>query len=107
MLYVIKNTVLTFSVIYTFIAFIKWILCIISAKEETCEKLYVVIRVRNQEGAIEGVIRNIILKYLKISNGEFVPNIIIVDTGSSDSTAEICKKLSEDYSFIYYVNEKG
>ena len=107
MLYVIKNTVFTFSVIYTLIAFIKWVFSLVRAKDADCENLYVVIRVRNQEGVIEGVIRNIIVKYLKISNGAFIPNIIIVDTGSSDSTGEICKKLSEDYSFIYYVNEKG
>ncbi len=103
MLYVLKSTVITFSVIYTLIGLIKWVYKLFASDNNWCETAYIVIRVCNQENTIEGIVRTLILKYLKISNGEVIPNIIIIDTGSEDNTKNICKKLSEDYSFVYFI----
>ncbi len=104
MLFVLGNTLITFSVIYTLIGFIKWIYKLFTERDNWAETCYIVIRVCNQEGTIEGIVRGLILKYLKISSGEFIPNIIIIDTGSHDNTPKICKKLSDDYSFVYFID---
>lgn len=103
MLYVIYSTLITFSVIYTAVGFIKSLIKFFRCKDEYADDgTFVVLRVCNQEENVEAVVRMLICKYLKISNGEFIPNILIIDMGSTDTTPDICRRLCTDYSFVYY-----
>ncbi len=103
---VIFKTFVTFFVVYALIdIFTKLFKCIFASSGGKNE-LFVVIRVKNQENAIEGVVRSVIWKYLRSSEGGSVPLILIVDSGSTDATRSIALKLCKDYGFIYYMTDE-
>lgn len=102
---VIFKTFVTFFVIYALIDMFTRIFRFF-AEERTRSEVIVVIRVKNQEENIEGVIRSVIWKFLSRSAGGEIPFILIVDTGSTDSTEKIARKLCDDYGFIYYMTEE-
>ncbi len=107
MWYILLKSVVTVLVIYALIDIVhKTIFAFFIREPYKDENVFVVIKVKNQESKIEGVVRSLILKHLSVSGGGYVPNILIVDTGSKDSTPEIAKRLSEDYSFIHFVTEE-
>lgn len=60
----------------------------------------IVVRVKNREEDIERIVRSLIWKCLKVSNGGYIPYIMIVDMGSQDNTLDIAKKLNKEYDFI-------
>ena len=64
---------------------------------------FVIIKINDCKNEIEGIIRNVIWKSLSISNGGFIPNILVVDNGMCIETLEIVRKLMNDYSFIFYI----
>lgn len=100
------KSILTVLVIYALIdIFHKTISVLFMREPHKSENVFIVIKVKNQENRIEGVIRSLIWKHLSASGGGYVPNILIVDTGSEDSTPEIAERLSNDYSFIYFLTE--
>ena len=68
--------------------------------------MYILIAVKNQEDSIEGIIRSIIFKNIYNKNEGLFNNIIIADMGSTDSTLEILKKLTEEYAFLKVVDCK-
>lgn len=100
---VIFKTFITFFAIYGVLA-----LASDAAKALFCptpgfdDDVFVILKVCNQQDKLESVVRGIIWKNLTMSNGGFVPNIVIVDTGSTDETPHIAQRLSMDYSFIYF-----
>ena len=107
MWYILWKALVTVIVIYALITiFGKIAIAIFSPSPYTNRDAFVVIKVKNQEENIEGVIRGIIWHNLKISKGGYVPNILIVDSNSSDRTKEIADKLCEQYSFIFYTTEE-
>ncbi len=70
------------------------------------DDVYVIIKVHNREKDLEYIIRSVIWKNLSESKGGFVPNVLVVDMGSDDSTAAIARRLADDYSFIYYITQE-
>ena len=106
MWYILWKSIITVLVIYALInIFQKTISAIFCREPYKNENVFIVIKVKNQEKKLEGVIRSIIWKNLNVSRGGYIPNILIVDTGSEDSTPIIAEKLSKDYSFIFFVTE--
>jgi len=100
------KTIVTFLTIYGAVQLISQLfLCV---RKETCGKkdLFVFIHVKNQENNIEYIVRTTILNFLNSYGGRIVPYIVIVDKGSQDRTAEISRKLCDDYEFIYYTTEE-
>ncbi len=65
------------------------------------EDVYIIITVKNQQDTIEGIIRSIVWKSLNSKRGGgIVPNILVVDMGSTDETPEILERLCVEYDFI-------
>lgn len=64
----------------------------------------IVIQVKNQQDRIEGIVRSVVWKELKC--GGKVPEILIVDMGSSDDTLQILEKLNDEYDFITVSNKE-
>ena len=107
MWYILWKALVTVLVIYALITILgKIIIAIFAPAPYTNRDAFVVIKVKNQEENIEGVIRGVIWHNLKISKGGYVPNILIVDANSNDRTKEIADKLCEQYSFIFYTTEE-
>ena len=100
---VFVKTIITFLVVYAVIDIvIRLINTTVFSTPHGDEDVFVILRVRNQEEQLEGIVRTIIWKNLNLTNGGYIPNIVIVDMGSDDCTRLIGERLSEDYSFIYY-----
>ena len=107
MITVLIKSFITFLAIYGFVQFIKdvidfFAMSSVGNKNDTV----IVIKVKNSEETLEGAVRSVIWKCLKTSFWGKIPDILIVDLGSDDSTALIAKKLCDDYSFIYYTTEE-
>lgn len=107
MWYILFQAVVTVLVIYAIINIVgKLFIAIFSPEPYKSKDAFVIIRVKNQEKNIEGIIRSVIWHNLKISKGGYVPNILIVDSGSEDDTQIIAEKLCDQYSFIFYTTEE-
>ena len=65
----------------------------------------IVVKVRNQEDNIEGIIRSIVWK--SIDNGRIIPEILVVDLDSTDDTPDILERLSVRYDFIKVTDKQG
>lgn len=57
--------------------------------------------VKNQESAIEGMVRSAVWRTLSKSGGRTVDDILVVDLGSDDETLEILMRLQNEYEFVY------
>jgi len=107
MWYILWKSVVTVLVIYALInIFQKLMTTIFLPEPYKNENIFIVIKVKNQEKNIEGIVRSIIWKNLSLKQGGHIPNILIVDTGSDDETRLIAQKLSEDYSFIFCTTDE-
>ena len=84
----------------------KAIAALFHKKPAISDDLFLVLKVKNQQTTLEGIVRTLIWKHLRLQTGGFVPNILIVDMGSEDETPEIAKRLCDDYSFIYFTTEE-
>lgn len=62
-----------------------------------------VISAKNQEQAIEGVVRGFILKAGLDSTEEKLLQVVLLDMGSNDKTPRIMENLSRDYSVVKLV----
>ncbi|MBR2405102.1 MAG: glycosyltransferase [Clostridia bacterium] len=105
MITVLIKSFLTFFAIYGLVQLIKDIIDFFALSSDHANETVIVIKVKNSEETLEGVVRSVIWKCLKSSFWGKIPDILIVDLGSDDSTAQIAQKLCEDYSFIYYTTE--
>jgi len=63
-------------------------------------KSYTVITVKDRENDIEGIIRSLAWKQLRLASAGYVPEIYAVDLGSCDGTFEILQKLSFEYDYL-------
>ena len=63
-------------------------------------EFYIVISVKNQQEHIEEIIRTTVWKSLNRLGGREVPQIYVVDCGSTDETLIILDKICEDYDFV-------
>jgi hypothetical protein len=59
-----------------------------------------IVSAKNQEEAIEGVVRGFILKSGMDSTEEKLLQIVLLDLGSGDKTPEIMESLGRDYSVV-------
>ena len=62
-----------------------------------------IISARNQEDAIEGLVRGFILKAGLDSTEEKLLQVVLLDLGSTDETARIMRNLSVNYSIVKLV----
>lgn len=107
MWYILWQALVTVLVIYAILNIVnKFITFLFNPEPYSQKDSFVVIKVKNQEQNIEKVVRGVIMHNLKITCGGYVPNILIVDTGSSDNTKEISEKLCQQYSFVFYTTEE-
>ncbi len=107
MWYILWKAVVTVLVIYAIINILgKLAVSIFNPEPYNSKDAFVVIKVRNQEKNIEGIIRGVIWQNLKVNRGGYVPNILVVDMGSDDDTEMIAQKLAAQYSFIFYTTEE-
>lgn len=106
MITVIIKSLVTFFAIYGFVEFAKALYnCFAVPSNNPENDLVIVIKVKNSEETLEAAVRSVIWKCLNCAYGGKIPDILIVDLGSDDATAEIAKKLCDDYSFIYYTTD--
>ena len=105
MIDIISRTFITFFAIYGLTQLIRDIVFFF-AEGKSKQKLTVVVKILNAEESLEGVIRSLVWKIIKFTDGSFMPDILIVDMGSTDSTLDIAKRLCKDYSFISYTTKE-
>lgn len=63
-------------------------------------EFFIVISVKNQQDYIENIIRTTVWKSLNKLGGRQVPEIYVVDCGSTDDTPIILDKICNDYEFV-------
>lgn len=71
------------------------------------DDVYIIVTVKNQQETIEGIIRSIVWKSLNNIHGGIVPNILVVDMGSTDETPRILDRLHLEYDFIQVTDSEG
>lgn len=98
---ILLKTLITFFSIYGFVEFVKEFFCYLSSNK-AYNDIVIVVKVKNAEDTLEATIRSLVWKSLAYTRGNHMPQILIVDLDSQDSTAEIAKRLCKDYSFIQY-----
>ncbi len=62
-----------------------------------------IISAKNQEDAIEGIVRSLVFKTGLDSTEEKLLHIVLLDMGSIDETNRIMENLSKNYSFVKLV----
>lgn len=70
---------------------------------EVCKyknEFYIVISVKNQQEYIEEIIRTTVWKSLNRLGGREVPQIYVVDCGSTDDTLGILERICSEYDFV-------
>ena len=100
---ILLKTVITFFAIYGFVEILREVFSYFCHSDTNTDKFFIVIKVKDSEETLECTVRMIIWKCMSIAHGGFIPDILIVDMGSSDSTFQIAKQLCEDYAFIDYI----
>ena len=103
---ILFKTAITFFVIYALIDILTRFYRFLTSENKQQGELFIVIKVKNQENNLECIIRSVIWNFLAHNGGTNVPNILIVDLGSEDSTSLIAEKLCDDYEFIFYTTEE-
>ena len=103
---IIIKTAVTFFAIYGFVCIIRDIAEFFVANRRFDDDVVVVIKVKNAANSLEATVRLVMWRWLALTRGSQVPNILIVDLGSTDETCEISKRLSDDYSFIQYTTKE-
>ena len=71
------------------------------------QRSVVVVKVKNQQENIEHIIRKIVWDSLNVNNEAGVPDILVVDMGSTDDTCKILQKLKDEYDFIAVTDKEG
>ena len=71
------------------------------------EEPLIIITVKNQQESIEGILRSVVWKSLNKKRGRKVPNILVVDLGSTDETYIILEQLCKEYQFIAVTDKQG
>ncbi len=96
------------NIIFVFVLFfipLSLILFIVSkafSEEKQIAPTHTVLTIKNHEDCIEGTIRLIMDMYSK--SFKHMPPLIVLNSGCSDDTILIIKKLSEKYDFIHLLS---
>lgn len=101
MLYILETTCFWFFAILGFAGLVRRIIQAAFDRIQAKKRYYVLMTVKNEETAIEGILRSVVWSYLNEKNGSMLPEIIVVDLDSTDGTYEILSRLSEEYPFIH------
>ena len=64
------------------------------------DEIFIVISVKNQQEYVEDIVRTTVWKSLHRLGGREVPQIYVVDCGSTDDTANIAERLCDEYDFV-------
>lgn len=87
--------------IYGFIYFIMRLFISLPPIKRRKKGVYtLVVSAKNQEEAIEGVVRSFILQSSLDSTEEKLLQIVLLDLGSEDETPKIMEKLGREYSVV-------
>lgn len=103
---IIIKTAVTFFAIYGFVCILKDIAAFFTSDRRYGDDVVVVIKVKDAAKSLEATVRLLMWRWLALTRGSHVPNILIVDLGSTDETSEIAKRLTVDYSFIQYTTKE-
>ena len=106
MLAIIETTCFWFFAILGFTGLVHRIIQVIFERMEAKKRYYVLMTVKNEENAVEGMLRSVVWTHLNQRNGSILPEIIVVDLDSTDGTYEILNRLSEEYAFIHPVRKQ-
>ncbi|MCG8502597.1 MAG: glycosyltransferase [Firmicutes bacterium] len=108
MLNVLIQSLICFFAVY---GVIQMVLYIYNGLHNVCfdksEDVYIIVTVKNQQDTIEGIIRSLVWKSLNNKQGGIIPNILIVDMGSTDETVKILERLHGEYDFIQVTDSEG
>lgn len=102
------DAVIWFFAIFGVIQFCKYIMeSIFEFFRKKEEDQLIVITVKNQQDHIEGILRSVVWKSLNHKRGRQVPNILVVDLGSTDDTYTILERLCKEYQFLAVTDKQG
>ena len=100
---ILIKIITVFFAIYGFIEFLRGLFDCFCNSDIVNDNIVIAIKVKNSEEILEGTVRMIIRSCLSVSHGGVIPDILIVDMGSTDHTPQIAKYLCNDYVFIDYI----
>lgn len=66
-------------------------------------KLSIIISAKDQQDMIEGIVRGFVLGAELDCKEDLLLNIVLVDVGSNDETADIMERLGKEYGFIKFL----
>ncbi len=101
----IFNLILWTCAIYGLIEIIKNIYYICSTTNLKTEGIYLIIACKNQGNSIEAYMRSVFFR-LVYGKEEYIKDVLVADLNSSDETADILKRLQEDYKYMKIINWK-
>ena len=101
----ILNGILWTLALYGLIEIIKTIIYMLTYTNLKSSGIYLILAVKNQEDKIEGVVRNLLFRFLYGKEDGF-KDIIVTDLDSKDKTMEILNKLQYEYDCIKVANWK-
>lgn len=101
----IINGIFWVLALYGLIEIIKNIIYICTYTNLKSDGIYMIIAVKNQENKIEGFLRNFLFRII-YGKEENIKDIIIADLDSTDDTANIVKRLENEYKNIKVSNWK-
>lgn len=99
------NIIFVFILIVLIFLSLSLIFCIISKSFSEAKQIaptHTVLTIKNHEDCIEGTIRMIMDMYSK--SFKSIPPLIVLNSGCSDDTLLIIKKLSKRYDFIHILS---
>jgi len=97
------------SAVFCFFAvfgLIQMVKCIYNEVIKNENDFFIVISVKNQQDCIENIIRTTVWKSLNKFGGKRVPEIYVVDCGSTDETPKILKQICNDYEFVNVISRE-
>ncbi len=103
---IFTQSIICFLVIYGTIQMILNIYEFFSKSYLQDDNIYIIITVKNQQNTVEGIIRALVWRSLNNYYGGIIPNIFVVDMGSTDETLKILEKLRQEYNFIEVINKE-
>ena len=92
--------------IFAIFGFIYFILRVLNDAHKAYKKhgyFNVIITAKNQQNVIEGIVRGFMLKTGVEGTEDGLVNIVLVDTGSSDDTSSIMRRLADEYCCIKFI----
>ncbi len=101
-MHIIGYALLCFFCLYGFMQlFLHFVSLFYEYRELRDKKVYTVVFVQNEENTVEGMVRSLLWRNMHREVGDADSAILVIDTGSTDNTAEIVRKMEQDYPLIH------